>query len=289
MAPTSSLNSAGAALLVFEPEAEYRRHSLAGYWGPVTSSIDWCERNYVVTPFIAEFFNTLSNLGMIVLGLSAMYLHAREGMEARYVVAAFTLFLIGVGSAAFHGTLTHIGQQGDETPMVIGSAVWLWCLAFSDPAFEAKHPKLGSRCAWLLGAFVALFGYMHFLYSFVAVFQVLIALMVSTMVFTLTRMWRNSIDRRRSGWLFAIYLGSILIALPLWIIDQHFCVHLHSLPGGLPNPQFHAWWHLLMGANCYMGPIIHAPIRLVALGKKPSVRYWLGVLPYVQYIDGRKL
>lgn len=26
-----------------------------GYWGPTTSTLDWCEENYVVTLFVAEF------------------------------------------------------------------------------------------------------------------------------------------------------------------------------------------------------------------------------------------
>lgn len=26
-----------------------------GYWGPTTSTLDWCEENYAVTLFIAEF------------------------------------------------------------------------------------------------------------------------------------------------------------------------------------------------------------------------------------------
>lgn len=26
-----------------------------GYWGPTTSTLDWCEENYAVTRYIAEF------------------------------------------------------------------------------------------------------------------------------------------------------------------------------------------------------------------------------------------
>ena len=34
--------------------AENDALAMDGYWGPVTASIDWCETNYQVTPYIAE-------------------------------------------------------------------------------------------------------------------------------------------------------------------------------------------------------------------------------------------
>jgi len=40
--------------------------STVGWWGHPTASIDWCEENYVVSYYIAEFWNTISNLAMIV-------------------------------------------------------------------------------------------------------------------------------------------------------------------------------------------------------------------------------
>jgi len=47
MAPTRIVHN-GGPMLVFEPEETYLlENNKVGYWGPVTSSIDWCERNYV--------------------------------------------------------------------------------------------------------------------------------------------------------------------------------------------------------------------------------------------------
>ena len=274
MAPLS-IDNAGTPLLVFDEHG-----GVGGWWGPVTSSIDWCEHNYVVSPYIAEFFNTMSNVGMVLLGLLTMYLHLRDGSELRYVLAGFTLFFIGVGSTAFHGTLTHVGQQGDETPMVIGSAVWCWCLGFHDPAFEARHAALQWWSAVCIGVFVVLFGVLHYIYSFVVVFQVLILVLSTVMISTLTSMWRRDPLRGILTGPFVVYIGSMAIAFALWLVDQHFCAHLHTLPGGLPNPQFHAWWHLLAGVNCYLGPVIEGAIRLAARGKKPRLVWLLGCIPY---------
>ena len=38
-----------------------------GFWGPPSATMNWCEEDYVVTPWIAEFWNTLSNLTFVVL------------------------------------------------------------------------------------------------------------------------------------------------------------------------------------------------------------------------------
>ena len=46
----------------------------AGYWGEkITSTIDWCEVNYEITDYIAEFWNTVSNLVMIILPIICLH------------------------------------------------------------------------------------------------------------------------------------------------------------------------------------------------------------------------
>jgi hypothetical protein len=48
----------------------------AGHWGERTSNLDWCEENYVVTPYVAEWWNTVSNAGYVVLALYGLYYQA---------------------------------------------------------------------------------------------------------------------------------------------------------------------------------------------------------------------
>ncbi|XP_071103911.1 alkaline ceramidase 3-like isoform X2 [Haliotis cracherodii] len=81
-----------------------------GYWGPVTSTLDWCEENYVVLPFIAEFWNTISNLMMIIPPLCGAVLAYRERLEARIIWCHVGLLVVGIGSWFFHMTLLYSMQ-----------------------------------------------------------------------------------------------------------------------------------------------------------------------------------
>ena len=55
----------------------------AGYWGPPTSSVDWCEANYRVTPYACEFWNALSSLAMVTAGAVGL-VRFRRTLELRF-------------------------------------------------------------------------------------------------------------------------------------------------------------------------------------------------------------
>ena len=282
MAPVVIDNN-GEPLLIFEPPTVYAaNNAIEGYWGPVASSIDWCEHNYVVSFYVAEMFNTVSNCGLFLLGLAGVYFAVRHKLEWRFAACHLGVAIIGLGSAAFHGTLTHVGQQGDETPMILGISCWLWALAFNDPEFEARHPTLQRVSVAAAVAFNLLFAATHYVYRFTTSFQLLTAAMITTGIARLiTHEYRRCADPAALCVGRTCYIGSGGLALLLWLCDQHFCVALHSLPAGLRNPQFHAWWHILMGVMSYCGPTFLGYARAVNLGGKPAIRFALGVLPYV--------
>ena len=61
----------------------------------IPSTVDWCEPNYQVSSYIAEFFNTFSSFAMIICGLMGVYLH-RKGFEKRFLAAFATVAIVGI-------------------------------------------------------------------------------------------------------------------------------------------------------------------------------------------------
>lgn len=70
-----------------------------------------CETNYAITPYIAEFINTLSNIPFIALGLYGFYRCRQIGLPLRYQVLQLSLALIGVGSFGFHMTVSAASRE----------------------------------------------------------------------------------------------------------------------------------------------------------------------------------
>ncbi|NXT05537.1 ACER3 ceramidase, partial [Prunella fulvescens] len=99
-----------------------------GYWGPPTSTLEWCEENYAVSYYIAEFWNTVSNLIFILPPIYGAIQTYKDGLEKRYLAAYLCLTAVGLGSWCFHMTLKYEMQLLDELPMIYSCCVFVYCL-----------------------------------------------------------------------------------------------------------------------------------------------------------------
>ncbi|HYO56715.1 ceramidase domain-containing protein [Archangium sp.] len=84
--------------------------------------------------------------------------------------------------------------------------------------------------------------------------------------------------------IFHLGTGAYALAIVLWLSDIRFCTTLNeTLPAyGIPNPQFHAWWHVLVSCGFYALLMVIAHDRLKTLGQAPRLRFAAGVIPLVR-------
>ena len=81
------------------------------FWGKPDVSISFCEEKYVVSDYIAEYYNTMSALSYVIVGI----LFYRTRLKELSII----MILLGLGTALLHGTLRFYGQWLDEISMLI--------------------------------------------------------------------------------------------------------------------------------------------------------------------------
>ena len=86
----------------------------------------------MVTPYIAEYYNTISNVFICLSGLYGIIRSMQLGLETRFIVLSIGSVLVSLGSALFHGTLLYSFQMADELPMIFTMCVWNYALALTE-------------------------------------------------------------------------------------------------------------------------------------------------------------
>ena len=103
-------------------------HAAHGFWqqfGYARASVDFCEPNYVVTFYVAEFWNTVSCALPCYATFLLLQNNWRKGLPFHFNLLAGLLALVAWGSVAFHGTLQRWGQVVDEFAMILAAPTYL--------------------------------------------------------------------------------------------------------------------------------------------------------------------
>ncbi|KAF9954361.1 Alkaline ceramidase 3 [Mortierella alpina] len=249
-----------------------------GFWGHPTAS-DWCESNYDKSHYIAEFFNSLSSLSMILVGLAGMYLHS--SFEKRFLLTFGSIVIVGIGSIAFHGTLLFPLQMLDEVPMVYSILSLAYCCVENKPyrRYGVWFP-ISIALYGLLTTLIMLFaGPDNHLLEFI-VFQSSFTFMVLIVMSHIIKIYGNLRDTSiKRLWATTGIMG--VVAYAYWNIDFRMCGFVQNLPFGIWNPQFHAWWHVGASLCSYMVCLLVCYDRAQNLGRDPKIEWKAGLLPYV--------
>lgn len=260
-----------------------------GFWTQ-TATIDWCETNYELSYYIAEFWNTLSNLAFILPQL-AQYIALSEHkcIESSYKNAFLGLALVGLGSVCFHMTLTRSMQMFDETSMILVSLHGFYLL------YLIRKPEVNR---FILATGLIIYGLVFLaLYIFLVEWPIFHHTAFALLVYSSTAIGYELKRKHRSHYKFWTVIFMQHLAFGFWLIDKHYCEILtqfrdQHIPAFLrPTFQFHALWHLLMGLGSHI--FICGVIRLRAWTQNKeefAIRYrYLGLWITLERLSSAKL
>jgi dihydroceramidase len=259
-----------------------------GYWEPHTSSVDFCEPNYQLTPYLAEPHNVWSSGVFVFLGIFGL-IHGNPTKEWRFVAYYICLAIIGLGSMALHGTLSAIWQSSDEVPMLWLNIIFIYLL------YEANSPKDKPRMR-NLGTYLFLTGLIQTIlyYSMQSFYPAFLASFIFTLIVVVV--WTALIAHenkdpailplRHNIWL-ASFSSGILIASSIWIFEMANCEWLRPMfPFG--GASFHIIWHTGAGLGSYLSTVLMTIVRIQAFGQKAELAWKFGLIPIGRIAKGNK-
>lgn len=251
-----------------------------GYWGHPTSTLDWCEENYEMTRYVAEFWNTISNLALLIPPVCGGWISWNRGLEFRYVLCYVCLFIVGIGSWCFHMTLLYEMQLLDELPMVWGTLA----IIYSVYEVHSSSNKINKILIMELFIYGIIVSAVYLAIRQPIFHQVAYGLLVMiTVVFDI----RLAFTGKSEVWIFIVATISYSVAFCFWNIDNVFCSELNIarkiLPFFLrPFTQLHGWWHCLAGYGTYLQILYFCQARMIYRKEPCKIKImWPFLFPYL--------
>ena len=228
---------------------------VAGLWLPHTSSVDFCEANYLLDYRVAEPFNAITSLAFISLPPVLGLLYSNPLNETRFRLQYWVMIICGVGSALLHGTLKATFQASDELPMLYMNTLFLFTFmdlparAYSGSALHGLSMHIQPLRPVLPVAMFSLAALQTVLYfhtqQIYAVFIVTYSLLVA-MVVLLSHHFAKS-DPLLSWLFWRSILSYLVVGFGLWVLDMQCSEGLKALYASLSpwtgGMTLHVVWH----------------------------------------------
>lgn len=216
-----------------------------GLWEPHTAGIDWCESNYLVTSYIAEFCNTVSALPLAVLALHGLSKSSEKRLASQFKICYLCMFVVSLGTVAFHATLSWQGQMLYELPNIWSILIFLYSI------MAVGHRKQKFQHAILLGAHSIVTSVVYTQLSFkffVCTYCFSLVLLVCWSMNMLRLMHVMAPERESCASLFKFAAVGFTVAVcGLWVPEIWFC---QSHPRIFQTFQLHALYNVRYIDTC---------------------------------------
>ncbi|EGX89935.1 alkaline ceramidase family protein [Cordyceps militaris CM01] len=227
-------------------------HALSGAWSPPTSRANFCEEDYGLTFYVAEFINSVTNIAYVYYALKYMYGPGSRGLwRPNLDFMSVTLFILGIGSFLFHASLRQTLEFVDELSMM--GLIWSMLQA----TLTVRQTPAAAR---LISAGLAVFFVsftVFYLRSPLIIYQVVaflsgVGVLILRVLYLFHWMQPAFPEAKRRAWR-NTSIVSLLICVAgyaIWNVDLEYCQMLRDIRQqvGLPWAwlfEFHGWWHVL--------------------------------------------
>ena len=182
------------------------------YWGNPDTSVTFCEEKYHSSPFIAEYYNTMTALSYLIVGVFFIFISNLRKF-------GLIIIALGIGTIILHSTLRFYGQWLDEASMLLLSFESIIHLQRQIPRY----------------LFPILLGFYTYYRNTFMIFGILFAVMQLVIIYIAYNKLELKNYYRRI--LLKLYTICFIIAFIFWLLDQFFCEYMGNLNG-------HAIWHV---------------------------------------------
>ncbi|KAG4033793.1 hypothetical protein MFRU_004g02960 [Monilinia fructicola] len=238
------------------PSIPYRDEPHAPYWGPINSQTNFCEEDHIITQYIAEFINTLTNVTYLYYAYKGIQANSNRHDAILRNLPYLGLAGVGILSALFHATCKDWTQWGDDTSMLIATSTVLHRVFTYDKSLKYTVVS-GSSLFIFMVAFIAWHCITDETLMHPVLFGIEIAFVgIQTRSIINLRVADVAVQQQVKK--LVTYGGVIFVSgFLLWNIDNGFCRALTDAKRSVGMPwsfvlELHGWWHILTGIGAYI-------------------------------------
>ncbi|RAK75914.1 ceramidase [Aspergillus fijiensis CBS 313.89] len=227
------------------------------FWGPQTSYLNFCEEDYVVTRYVAEFINTCSSLIYILYGIYGLsQLRSKPSASFARAIPWFGLMGVGICSAGYHMTLKYHTQMSDELSMHLLTTPLVYrVLTFQvNPQWRRL---IGIALALEFTTVMVVHMVMDEFLLHAVTFGAGALLIARRTMQIISHQIPNPVIKQKTRNIGRFGIFCFLFGYFAWLVDVWACNHLTRVRELVGAPvafflELHGWWHFFTAIGAYV-------------------------------------